>query len=264
LEIIVVDNASADGSASMVETDFNWVKLVKLSENKGLAFGNNAGLEASSGEYLLYLGSDAFPERDTISGMVDYFDSHPDVGIATCKLVLRDGTLDKDAHRGIPTPWVALTHLSKLSKLFPKSRIFNQYFMDYEDFTVPHEIGMCISHFMMIRRDVLLKANKWDTAYFLFGEDVDMCYQVKSLGFKVMYLPQWKALHYKGATIGLRKTSQDVAKASRETKVRSAKNRADAMTLFYRKNMMNKYPKLVTYGTLAGIALFNKVRNLFI
>ena len=263
LEIIVVDNASSDDSVEMVRTNFPNVKLVEAKENKGLAHGSNLGLEVATGDYVLYLGSDAYPEKGVIDGMVEFMDKNINIGISTCKLVLRNGSLDMDAHRGFPTPWASLTHFTKLNSLFPKSKFFNQYFLGYEDFTRPHEIDLCISHFMMVRKKVFDRVGRWDEDFFVFGEDVDFCYRVKKAGWKIMYLPQFTAIHYKGVSVGIRKESQDISKASSETKVRMKRSTTDAMKLFYKKHYSNVYPKIIQSLVFLGIDLLSKLRNTF-
>lgn len=259
LEIIVVDNGSFDGSASAVKDEFPNVNVIE-SSNVGLAAGSNLGLKAATGKYLLYLGSDAFPNKNTIGEMVEYFNSNQDVGAATCKLVLRDGTVDMDAHRGFPNPWAALTHFSKLNKIFPKSKIFNQYFLGWKDLDKPHEIDLCISHFMMIRKDIIDKLGGWDEKFFVYGEDVDMCYRIKESGYKIMYLPEWEATHYKGVSVGIRKESKDVAKASKETRLKMSKERTNAMRLFYKKHYSDKYPLVMTSIVIFAINLLERIR----
>lgn len=242
-EVIVVENGSSDDSAKMVKLKFPEVKLVE-SENVGLAAGSNLGLKESTGDYVLYLGSDAFPEVGSLEGIIDYMEKDDSLGVATCKLLTRDNELDMDAHRGFPTLWVSFTYFSKLYKLFPKSRVFNGYFMGYESFEIPHEIDLCISHFMLIKKEVFDKIGKWDTRFFVFGEDVDFCYRVKEAGFKIMYLPQWTCVHFKGSSIGLRKESKDVTKASSETIKRMKIARSEARYLFYEKYYSTRYPKI--------------------
>ncbi len=260
LEIIVVDNGSSDGSYDAVKENFSYVIAIK-AENRGISAGYNLGIKNSKGDYLLYMGSDAFPKESTISGMVDYFEANKDVGAATCKLILRDGTLDPDAHRGFPTPWAALTHFSKLNKVFPKSKTFNQYFMGYENMDIPHEIDLCISHFMLMRREILDKIGLWDEDYFVYGEDVDMCYRIKQAGYKLMYLPQFESLHYKGVSVGIRKETGDVSKASKETRLKMSKARTQAMRLFYEKHYSKKYPKFATGFILFAINILEKIRT---
>ncbi len=259
LEIIVVDNGSADGSYEALKEKFPEVKAIK-SENIGLAAGSNLGYKNSTGDYLLYLGSDAFPEENAITGLIDYFEANNDIGVATCKLVLRDNTIDMDAHRGFPTPWAAMTHFSKLNRIFPKSRVFNQYFLGWKNMDVPHEIDLCISHFMMIPRKVLEKVGLWDENFFVFGEDVDMCYRIKLAGYKIMYLPEWKTIHYKGVSVGIRKESQDLSNSTKETRLKMSKERTTAMKLFYKKHYSKKYPSFITGFVLFGINFLEKIR----
>jgi GT2 family glycosyltransferase len=264
-EILVIDNDSKDGSADMVKTEFvnnPEVKLFALDKNTGLSYAGNVGLENSTGKYLLYLGSDAFPKPGTISGMEKYFDEveNSKVGAATAKLVLRDGTLDMDAHRGFPTPFVALVHFSGIDKLFKQNRTFDKYFLGYEDLSKPHEIDLGISHFMMIRREVFNKIGKWDEDYFVFGEDVDMCYRIKQSGWKIMYLPQFEAVHYKGASVGIRKESADISPATAETKIHMMNMKAKGMETFYAKHYKKKYPWILNTIVLTGIRGLNLIR----
>jgi len=153
LEIIVIDNGSSDGSGEMLRKEFPQVITLE-QDNLGLAAGYNRGLEKARGKYILFLGTDSFPHQNTINGMVDYFEKNQRVGLATCQLVLRDGTLDPDAHRGFPTPWAAFTHFTGLDKAFPRSRVFGQYFLGWYDLSKEHEIDLCISHFMLVREKV--------------------------------------------------------------------------------------------------------------
>lgn len=260
LEIIVVDNGSTDGSYESIKKSFPEVIAIK-SENNGLAAGSNLGYSKATGEYILYIGSDALLDSNTISGVVRYFEEHKDVGAATTKLVLRDGSVDMDAHRGFPTPWAAVTHFTKLNKLFPKSKLFNQYFLGWKDLNQPHEIDLCISHFMMIRREVFEKVGLWDETFFVYGEDVDMCYRIKQAGYKIMYLPQWETLHYKGASVGIRKETSDLASTTtKETRFKMSKERTNAMKLFYQKHYSKKYPTLVTSFVLFAITMLEKIR----
>lgn len=264
-EILIIDNASKDGSAQMVKAEFAHnpeVKLFALDRNTGLSHAGNIGLENSNGKYLLYLGSDAFPKPGTIFGMQEYFEQSENakVGAATAKLVLRDGTLDMDAHRGFPTPFVALAHFSGLDKIFKKNKIFDKYFLGYEDLSKPHEIDLGISHYMMIRREVFNQVGKWDEDYFVFGEDVDICYRIKQGGWKIMYLPQFEAIHYKGASVGIRKESADISPATAETKIRMMNMKAKGMETFYAKHYKKKYPWILNAIVLTGIRGLNLMR----
>ena len=259
-KIIVVDNDSKDGSADIVEAQFKGVELIK-TENNGLAAGYNLGLSrARDCEYCLFMGTDAFPQIGCIEGVVKFLETNQTVGVATAKMILRNGALDKDAHRGFPTPWTALCYFSRLDQYFPKSRIFNNYFLGWKDMEIPHEIDCCISHFMMVKKEVFEKIGIWDEDFFVFGEDVDFCWRVKQAGYQIYYLPQYACLHYKGVSIGTRKESADITKADSTTKLRMKAETTRAMKLFYQKHMYKKYPWIVNKCIEFGISLLRKVR----
>ncbi len=264
IEIIVVDNASPDNSADAVSEKFgNKIKLIR-SQNNGLSAGANLGLNRATGDLLLYLGTDAYPTEDAMNQMLDFFDTHADVGILSPCLVTRDGNIDMDAHRGFPTPWSAITNFTFLNKIFPRSPIFNQYFLGYKDFSQPHEIDVCITHFMLVRRQTHDAVGLWDEDYFLYGEDVDFCYRAKQHGFKIYYLSNTKVLHYKGASVG-RKQSADVQNKVTKSpahKLRMIKESTKAMELFYKKHYTNKYPRLLAALVLLAIRGLTILRSL--
>lgn len=210
-------------------------------------------------QYILHLGTDAFPRRVDLEKLMDFMDKNLDVGMTTAKLLLRDGTVDWDAHRGFPTPWTAFTHFSGLGKLFPKSRMFNYYFLGHlQDDTTPHEIDVCISHFMLMRSEVYTDL-LWDEDYFVFGEDVDICYRLKSEGWKIFYVPEVEVLHIKGVNVG-RKTAGKLSTASYETKIRMKKASTEAFRIFYKKHYSEKYPRLITAIVIFGITIMEIIR----
>ena len=266
-KIVVVDNDSIDGSVELIENKFGdelasgEVKLIKTLNN-GLAAGNNLGLAQIDSKYVLYIGSDCYPTKDAIQKCVAFMEKNADVGISTAKLVMRDGTLDWHAHRGFSTPWAALTYFAGLSKFFPKSKLFNQYFLGFKDFSKPHEIDLCITHFMLVRADANKKVGKWDEDYFLFGEDVDFCYRMKQLDYKIMYLSDIEVLHIKGASMG-RKSAEGVDTVSKKleiTKKIMSSGRSKAQQQFYEKHYRDKYPWILTSIVLLGIFLLEKLR----
>jgi GT2 family glycosyltransferase len=263
-EIIVVDNGSVDGSQELVESDYkNKVTLIK-TENNGLAAGYNLGYKASTGDYLLYLGTDAYPKEDAVKQIVDYMEAHANVGAATARLVLRDGSVDMDAHRGFPTPLTSLFHFSRLNKLFPNSPVINKYFLAGNDLNTIHEVDVCIAHFMLVKRTVQEKVGLWDQSFFVYGEDVDFCYRIKEAGFKIMYMGNVEVLHFKGATVGRKATSdlKNVAKTTDVVKKRIPMETTRAMKLFYEKHYKNKYPFVVNFLVLSGISVLEKARVL--
>jgi GT2 family glycosyltransferase len=263
-EIIVVDNRSTDGSYELVNSLFGDKVLIFRNDVNKLSAAHNFGYKESKGDYILHLGTDCFPKADAIKYLMEFIASNPDTGVVTAKIVLRDGSLDWDAHRGIPTPWVSLAHFLTLDKIFKGNALFDGYFLTSENFSQPHEIGTCISHFMMIPRTVYEKVGLWDTRYVLYGEDIDYCYRVKKAGYKVMYIPQIEVLHYKGAGVG-RATTKDLTNASRSDKKHLKKIRNEttrAMKLFYQTHLASQYPFVVNVLVYSGISLLQFVRNI--
>lgn len=266
LEIIVIDNDSPDGSFEKLQRDLDFssypqVQIIK-SKNNGLAAGYNLGIKyAPKSDYYLFLGTDAFPKTGCIEGVANFMEKDQSVGIATAKLVLRDGSLDMDAHRGFPTPWASFTHFTKLNRVFTKSKLFNRYFMGWCNMNIPHEIDLCISHFMMVKRQVVEKIGLWDESFFVYGEDVDFCWRAKKAGFKIYYLPQFECLHYKGVSVGIRKESRDISKASNKTQHLMKKETIRAMKIFYNKHMKQNYPWLVNKFVDIGILMLKKLRT---
>ena len=259
LEIVVVDNNSPDGSAAMVAREFSEVTLLALKKNIGLAAGNNAGLKKAKGDYVLFLGPDAFPKEDTIGKLASFLDKNPDVGISVGEVRLRDGSRDADTHRGFPTPWVAFTHFTGFENLFPKSKLFGGYFQTYKDMNKVHDIDLCTSHFMFTRRKIFEEVGYWDEDFFVYGEDVDLCWRVKKAGWRMVYLPGARILHYKGVSLGIRKETRDITKATRQTKKKMLFETTQAMLKFYRKHYQGKiYTPLI----LAGIKALSLFRSL--
>lgn len=235
-QIIVVDNNSTDGSVEMVKEKFPKVEMVALNKNVGLAAGNNLGLELTKGNYVVFMGSDTFPQPGSIDVLIQHMDQNPDIGICVGEVKLRNGRLDKDTHRGFPTPWVALMHFSGIDKIFHHSKYFGKYFMLYENLSLPHEIDLCTSHFMFTRKKMFQNIGKWDEQFFVYGEDVDLCWRAKQNGWKIYYFPNAKVIHYKGTSVGIRKETQDITEASLETKKRMYAETAQAMKKFYLKH----------------------------
>lgn len=261
-QIIVVDSGSSDKSVGAVKNSFPTVVCIESKTNVGLAAGYNLGLAQATGDYVLLLGTDAFPQSETLSYLLDFMNKTPKAGVVTCKLLLRNGQVDMDAHRGFPSPWVALAHFFGFGKLFPKSDLFNHYFLGSADINTIHEIDLCISHFMLVRKQTLLEVGPMDENFFVYGEDVDFCYRVKQLGWKIFYVPEVSALHYKGASVGVRKETKDVTTATPVTKKAMANSSTEAMKLFYKKHYLNKYPKLLTMLLFALIDLKKIARQI--
>ncbi|MCL4354480.1 glycosyltransferase family 2 protein [Patescibacteria group bacterium] len=261
-EIIVVDNDSKDGSVDFLKNKFPDVLVIASKENLGFSKANNVGIKKSVGRYVLCLNSDTVVYPGVLEYMINFMDKNKEVGASTCELETPNGEIDDASHRGFPTPWNALTHFSGLSKIFPHSKLFSGYWQGWKDLTKIHEIDVLAGAFMLIRREAGEEAGWWDEDYFFYGEDVDFCYQLKQKGWKIYYVPTVKILHYKGASGGIKKVSQNITTATKETKKRVTKSRFNAMRIFYRKNYVNKYPKALTWLVMQGINFREKMTSI--
>lgn len=197
-EVIVVDNASDDGSVEMLKKNFPQVRLIVNTENVGFAKANNQALATSQGTYLLLINPDTLVQENTIREMVAFFESHPDVGMAGCKILNPDGTLQLACRRSFPTPWIAFTKTFGLSALFPTVKLFARYNLTYLNPDEMYEVDALSGSFMMLRREVYKTIGGLDESYFMYGEDLDWCYRVKQAGWKVYYVPVTSIIHYKG------------------------------------------------------------------
>jgi hypothetical protein len=253
LEVIVVDNASHDGSQQMVQEKYPHVVLVENGENLGFAAANNRGVAVANGRYVLFLNSDTRIDPDALTKPLAYMEAHADVGALTVKLIYPNGQRDPDNHRGFPTPWNAFCHFSGLNRLFPNTPRFNGYFQSYANFDETHTVDVIAGSYMLMPMALCRELAGWDETYFFYGEDIDFCYRIRQAGYKIVYFPHARVLHYKGASSGLRKESADIARPPKETRVKVARESVRAMKVFYRKFYRDQYPWLVTAVVLAGI-----------
>ena len=198
IEIFVVDNASVDGSQAMIRKRFPHVNLMENSRNVGFSTANNQALKKAQGEYILILNPDTLIQEDTLITLKRYLDEHPLVGAVGCKLLNPDGSFQINSRRSFPTPWVAFSKVVGLSIIFPRSRIFGRYNLTYLDPDVEAEVDVLSGSLMMLRRAIVEQVGFFDEDYFMYGEDIDLSYRIKRAGWKIVYTPATKVIHYKG------------------------------------------------------------------
>lgn len=262
-EVIVTDNASPDNSLAAFKeykkhTKIKSFHVVDNGGNIGFAAGNNKGLPYANGRYVLFLNPDTVVYPKTLTYMIDFMDQHPDAGAASCKVEIPSGGIDEASHRGFPTPWNAFCHFSKLEKFFPKSRLFAGYTQGWKDLTKTHEVDAVVGAFLFVRREIGEEVGWWDEDYFFYGEDIQFCYDIRRLGYKIYYVPEVAILHYGGVASGIKKQTQQITTANIEIKKRVQGWRFDAMRIFYRKNYAKTYPKPVTWAVNKGIDYLHK------
>ena len=197
---VVVDNGSSDGSVEMVLRDFPGVEVVASPENLGFSCANNLALRRyqNSARYCLLLNPDTVVEPGALDRMCEFMDSHPDAGIAGCKLVKPDGVLDWPCKRWYFLPSVLFYRALGLDRRFPKSRRFGQYHLTYLDENQIHQVAAVVGAFMMIRQQCLVAIGHLDESFFMYGEDVEWCYRAKDAGWNVYYVPTATVVHHKG------------------------------------------------------------------
>jgi hypothetical protein len=250
--VVVVDNASSDGSAAMVGETFPGVEVIVSDFNGGYSYGNNLGLrvlgfhgvshvDTSAPRYALLLNPDTELPPDGLYNMVRFMDSRPDVGVAGPKLALEDGSLDLACRRSFPSPLVSLYRFSGLSRLFPHSPRFGRYNMTYVDPNEEIEVDSVVGAYMQVRREAIAAVGLLDESFFMYGEDLDWAYRIKKAGWKVFYHPQVVVKHVKRA-------------ASRKSRTAQFEFQR-AMLIFYRKHYRATTPLWLHSLVMAGLLL---------
>ena len=197
-DIWVVDNNSKDESVSMIRREYPSINLIENEENIGFAKANNDAISKSTGDYILLLNPDTLILKNAIEKTVKFLDENPRTGIAGCKVLNEDGTLQLACRRSIPAPGVAFFRLTGLSRLFPNSKTMAKYNLTYLNPNEANEVDAVSGAFLMIRRQVIDKIGKLDERFFMYGEELDWCLRTKNAGWKVMYYPDAEIIHYKG------------------------------------------------------------------
>jgi len=197
-QIIVVDNASSDGSPKAVRDAFPRCVVIENAENMGFSKANNIGIARATGDYVLLLNPDTVLQPDVLADMTEYMEKHRDVGMATCKLVTGDGSLDLACRRSFPSLWDGFCRAAGLSALFPRSRLFARYNLTYFDESETREVDCINGAFMFVRREAMNDVGLLDEDYFIYSEDVDWCYRFWKKRWKVVYHPTTTTLHLKG------------------------------------------------------------------
>lgn len=196
-EVFVVDNNSTDDSMSYLKGKFPWVRYIENAENVGFSRANNQALREARGEYVLLLNPDTFIGERTLRECIDFMDKNPQAGMCGVGMLRADGSFAPESRRGVPTPFVAFCKMTGLGSLFPKSRLFGRYYMQYLNKQAINPIEIVSGAFMFIRKAALDKVGLLDEAFFMYGEDIDLSYRVLKAGYQNYYIPT-QILHYKG------------------------------------------------------------------
>lgn len=265
-ELIVLDNASSDGS--QVELPGFQTKNVKYlfiqnDKNVGFSKGNNIALSKASGEYVLYLNSDVMVESSNSkidwASIIQQFEQNAKIGALTVRVNLPSGQIDPASHRGFPTPLRSLWYflgVEKLVKIYGARnlntlRIFGGYHLLEEDISTSHEIDSGTAAFLLCRADILQKIGGFDEQFFMYGEDLDLCFNIKKLGYQVIWYPEYTVMHLKYRS--------GLGSFDNPTKRRIRWHFYDAMEKFYMKHYAKIYPKIVSWFVYIAIAGMKKL-----
>ena len=223
LEVFVVDNHSVDGSVEMVRSKYPDVHLLINKKNIGYAKANNVALRQARGKYILILNPDTILEEGTYEKMINFIESNEKVGAVSSKLIRANGELDYACKRSFPSFKVALPRLLGLSKLFPHNKLFGKYNLTYLDENKTWEVEAICGAFMFIPSAVLKEVGLFDEEYFMYGEDLDLCYRIGKKGYKIYYYPEVHTIHLKG-------------ESTRKSNLSYARNFNGSMAIFVKKN----------------------------
>lgn len=241
-EVFVVDNGT-DESLAMVAAEFPDATRILGSPHIGFAAGNNLALPTARGRYVLLLNPDTELPPTALADLYAVMEAHPGWGVIGPKLLRADGSLDLACRRSFPTPWNALMKACGLARRFPNSRIFSAYNLTYIDPDECHPLDAVVGAFMFMRRAALNHAGPLDDTFFMYGEDLDLCYRIRQAGWQVWYWPAVAVRHLKG-------------ESSRQRPGRMTFEFFRSMHLFYAKHQAPRNSAILNILVLSAIWLF--------
>lgn len=205
LEIIVIDNASDDGTADMVKVNYPQVDLVTNINNLGFAAANNIGILRSHGEFILFLNPDTEIIKNTLNQMVEFMKQNYQIGIAGCKHLNKDWTLQPSVRR-FPTYWSLFFIFTKLYKIFPNIPSVHHYLAKDLNYKIAQPVEQVAGSFLMIRYKTLEEIGPFDERFFLWFEEVDLCKRTHEGGWQVWYNPDAEIIHFGGQSFNQQMT----------------------------------------------------------
>jgi GT2 family glycosyltransferase len=211
VEVIVVDNASGDGISEIIRQEFPWVCYLGLDQNLGFGKASNLAYEHAQGDYVLFLNPDTISNDETYLHCLARLAEDPTIGMISPKLVMADGKMDLASRRSIPTVWDGFCRALGLAAKFPRSKLFAGYNLTYLPDDGTYEVGSVNGAFMLCPRLALLRFGVFDEQFFMYGDDLDLCYRCHKAGYKVIYDGRVKLIHLKGMSSS--KESDKMARA---------------------------------------------------
>jgi len=214
-EVIVVDNASADGTPDMVAKEFAWVKLLRKKKNRGFGENNNFGMRVAKGRYVLLLNSDTeIIDNKIFRQMIDWMDTHPKVGVVSCALLNPDGKTLQGSGGYFPNlprviAWMSflddIPGIDALVKPYHPLHGWSPFYKGEGYFKKPHKQDWVTGAYYLMRKNAMDEVGLFDEDFFLYVEEVELSYRFIKKGWEIWYLPKWKIVHYGQVTIGSEK-----------------------------------------------------------
>jgi N-acetylglucosaminyl-diphospho-decaprenol L-rhamnosyltransferase len=238
--IFVVDNGSTDGTLEMVREQFPEVELHAAAANLGFSRANNSAIVRGTGKYVLVLNPDTRISEGALDTLVSLMESHPEIGICGCRLELEDGSFDHAAKRSFPTPLGALAHFTGVGRRLGAPARLAQYRAPGVE---AGPVDAVNGAFMLIRRSALHEVGLFDEGYWMYMEDLDLCYRFAHAGWVVWYEPSVTVVHIKAGSSG----------AHRIPKLNYAFHYG--MFRFYRKHYAKNHSRVVNTLIYGGIAV---------
>ena len=230
IEVFVVDNNSADGSAHMVQTEFSRVHLIANAKNVGFAAANNQAFRLAKGRYIILLNPDAYLQALSLDKGIDFMDKTPRCGLCGGRIISPEGKLEPSARR-FPSAVSKLLTLSGLSGKFSHSPFLNRHEFGGFAHDQPMEVDWVPGTFTIVRKKMLDEIGFFDERFYLYYEETDLCLRAKMAGWKVYFIPFAEVMHIGGASS---KTRQDKAIDKKAAQILSFRMRSE--WLYYRKN----------------------------
>ncbi len=238
-EVIVADNASEDGSRELVAEEFPWARLVAHPVNLGFCAGNNRAVPEDPGRYVLFLNPDTKVTECALDLLLKFADANPDIGIIGPKLLNQDGSLQYSCRR-FPNLGAGFFRNTPLGRLFPKNRFTQDYLMTDWDHASVRDVDWVSGAALLIRREVLQKTGGFDEGFFMYCEDVDLCYRAHELGWRVVYYPDSVIYHL-------------IGRSSDQVPTRATYYFHTSMYRFYKKHYARKTSPLIRPLIIPGL-----------
>lgn len=250
-EIILVDNGSKNNDKQLLSSYCKTkpqILFIPSKTNLGFGRGNNLALKYANGAYICFLNSDTELTKNSFYEGINYLITHTDVGAIGPRLIDINGNLDHGCMRGFPTLRDSLYYFLKLEKLTGNKKKYGGYKLSYLSEHQVNDVDVISGAFFLTSKFILDKIGSFDEAFFMYGEDIDLCYRIKQEGYKIIYNPNLgNVIHYKG-------------ESGKKRKIKTLFHFYDAMVIFYKKHYKKRHNSIINIIVYTSIYLMFVVK----